>query len=168
MITCKYCGQELKFVGENEDENYFNCTFCEMVFPLSETSVDRKRIMSVPDSYDDNFYVPTKKLLERDTISLYHLLKDIRATWYKIKCLLENLKALENENSLSKPKETDTDIMKKLKNEFIDLSKRKFAVENIILERTGYLPPKITEDFLSEIVGQGMDASNKPMFVYIR
>lgn len=168
MITCKYCGQELRFVGEKNNEHYFNCSFCEIIFPLSETSVDRKRKMSVPEYYDESFYVPTKKLLERDTISLYHLLKDIRATWYSIKSLLEKLKAMDSENSLPKPSEVDDDTVKNLKREFIDLSKRKFAIENIILERTGYLPPKITEDFLSQIVEQGREASNKPMFVYIK
>ncbi len=168
MITCKYCGQELRFVGEKDNEHYFNCSFCEIIFPLSETSVDRKRKMSVPEYYDESFYVPTKKLLERDTISLYHLLKDVRATWYSIKSLLEKLKAMDSENSLPKPSEVDDDTVKNLKREFIDLSKRKFAIENIILERTGYLPAKITEDFLSQIVEQGREASNKPMFVYIK
>ncbi|QII26930.1 hypothetical protein G3M81_22840 [Bacillus paralicheniformis] len=170
MITCKYCGQELKFVGEYEDLPYFNCSFCEIIFSLDETGVDRKRKMSVPNYYDDSYYVPTRELLKRDTISLYHVLKDVRKAWYDVKTALENLKVYqkEQESSLPKPQESDNDLIKNLKREFIDLSKRRFSIENIILERTGYLPEKITEEFLNEIVEKGRKASNQPMFVYIK
>ncbi|MEK5105022.1 hypothetical protein MKX83_24075 [Cytobacillus sp. FSL M8-0252] len=167
MITCKYCGQEVKFIGESDNLCYFDCTFCELIFPLDETSVDRKRKLSVPKYYDYTYYVPTKHLLERDTITLYHLLKDVRESWYSIKKALENLKLIEDENILSKPKDDEDDLIKQLKREFIDLSKRRYIIENILLERTGYFPPKITQEFLNNIIEQGRIASNKPMFVYI-
>ncbi|CAI6330882.1 hypothetical protein [Bacillus subtilis] len=169
MKTCKYCGQELRFIGEYEETLYFDCSFCEIIFPLSETSFDRRRKMSVPEFYDESYYVPTKELLKRDTISLYHVLKDVRKAWYDVKKALENLKVYEQqESSLKKPSNNDNDLTKNLKQEFIDLSKRKFSIENIILERTGFLPDKITEEFLADIVDKGKKASKKPMFVYIK
>jgi hypothetical protein len=169
MITCKYCGQELQFVGETDQIQYFNCTFCDMIFPLSETSVDRKRKMSVPEYIDDMaIYQSTKDYLKRDTITLYHVLKEIRKHWYSIKTLLEKMKIHYEEGHLPKPKEEDQEVVKNLKKEFIDITKKKFVVENIILERTGFLPEKITEEFLSNIIEQGYIASSKPMFIYIK
>lgn len=168
MITCKYCGQELKFIGEREGNHYFDCTFCEMIFPLSQTSVDRKRKMSVPEDYNPSFYDSTKNLLERDTISLYHNLKDLRSTWYTIKTALQNINALKNDDSLPKPTDLDDENVRQLKREYIDLTKRKFVIENIILERTGFLPPKITNEFLSQMIDLGRNESKKPMFIYIK
>ncbi|MED3677071.1 MULTISPECIES: hypothetical protein [Bacillati] len=125
--------------------------------------------MSVPEFYDESYYVPTKDLLKRDTISLYHVLKDVKKAWYEVKKALENLRIYQQqESSLTKPSNNDNDLIKNLKQEFIDLSKRRFSIENIILERTGFLPEKITEEFLADIVDQGKKASKKPMFVYIK
>lgn len=173
MVTCKYCGQELQFLGARDNETYFNCTFCDLVFPLSETSVDRKRKKSVPEYLESHsIYQSTSQFLERDTITLYHVLQEIRAFWYSNKKLLENLKVQYSENALPNPASSDDedidDLRKQLKHEFIILTKKKFVVENIILERTGFLPDKITDDFLGSIIDQGREASKKPMYVYIK
>jgi hypothetical protein len=176
LVTCKYCGQELKFLGEHQDKIYYSCSFCEMNFELKDTSSDRKRKMSVPEVYDENFYtLTTRDFIQCDTITLYHYLKDIRAYWYSQKTILEGLKKMMNKGTsqydsvnLNKPNKVDNNMLKELKNNYIQLTKKKFVVENIILERTGFLPEKITEDFLSEMIEQGRKASNRPMFVYIK
>ncbi|MED5094543.1 hypothetical protein [Bacillus safensis] len=163
MITCKYCGQALDFIGEFEAETYFNCSFCKIVFPFSETSVDRKRKNSVPSFYENNYYVPTKELLKRNTISLYYVLKDIRSAWYQLRISLDNLKKALKETDKETDKKSIEELMNELNDEFIDLSKRRCSVENIILERTGFFPEKITEQFLCELIEQGIKASQKPM-----
>lgn len=176
IVTCKYCGQELKFIGEHQDTLYFSCSYCDIEFELKETSSDRKRKMSVPEVYDGNYYnLTTKDFLQRDTITLFLYLKDIRADWFTQKSTLEGLQKMMGKGSsqydsvnLNKPTMVDDRMLKELKNNYIQLTKKKFVVENIILERTGFLPEKLTEDFLSDIIDQGRKASSKPMFVYIK
>lgn len=172
MITCKYCGQELKFIGEVEQEHYFDCSFCEMTFPLSETSAGRKRKMSVPEYIDTlSHYATTEEILECNTITLYYTLKDIRAFWYYLKTMLEKSKVVLADNQLPKANEGEAgmdQVIQDLLKEFRTISKKKFVIENVILERTGFLPEKITEEFLSDIYDQGKTASQKPMYVYIK
>lgn len=166
MITCKYCGQELIFLGQRDDDHFFHCDFCDLVFPLIETSVNRKRKMSVPEYIDDsNFYAPVKVLLEKDTITLLHILKELRSFWFQIKTVLEKTKNLYSDNELPN---LDTENHYEVKKSYIDLTKRKFIIENILLERIGFLPEKITEEFLNSICHLGEEASSKPMYVYIK
>ncbi|MFS0783340.1 hypothetical protein [Bacillus sp. 1P06AnD] len=168
MVTCKYCGEQLFFIGEDENIVHFSCSFCDLVFALDDTSVDRKRKMSVPESYDASYNQSTKELLKRDTISLYHVLKDLRADWYKMKEILRNLKLITENDSVPQLNKEDEQTVRELKTEFIKLTKKKFSIENIIIERTGYIVEKITDKFLSEIVQLGKYASSKPMYIYIK
>lgn len=165
MITCKYCGQELIFLGQNE-ENYFHCDFCDLVFNLEETSVDRKRNISVPKFIDDvDYYLPVSILLKKDTITLFHTLKALRSFWFDIKSLLEKAKIHYSNNELPSLKD---EAHYKLKQNYIELTKRKFVIENILLERIGFLPDKITDEFLNSIYTLGEEASSRPMYVYIK
>lgn len=169
MITCKYCGTELQFVGEKECDMFFSCTHCDIVFPLADTSVDRKRKMSVPEYLNVNgIYQSTKQLLECDTFTLYYILKDIRSFWYNIKQLLEKMKIYYKDNELPQTESNMDDSLKDMKEEFKLLTKQKFVVENILLERTGFFPEKITQEFLDSIEVQGINASGKPMYIYIK
>lgn len=172
MVTCKFCGQELQFIGENHGEHHFNCTFCDMTFLLEETSAGRKRKMSVPESIETlNFYSSTKEFLECDTINLYYTLKDIREFWYHLKSLLETAKVKLKDGELVQNANTDSgmdEVVKELMKEYTVITKKKFVVENILLDRTGFLPEKLTEDFLSEIYEAGQMASKKAMYVYIK
>jgi len=169
MITCKFCGTELQFVGEKEKETFFNCTHCDIVFPLADTSVDRKRKLSIPEYLvDADIYLPTKKLLERDTVTLYHILKETRSFWFNIKKLLESMKVHYKDNEIPQSDEGISDDLKSLKDEFKLLTKQKFVVENILLERTGFFPEKLTQEFLNDIEVQGVTASSKPMYIYIK
>lgn len=169
MISCRYCGTELQFVGEMEKEFFFNCTHCVIVFPLAATSVDRKRKMSVPEYLVDiDIYQSTKQLLERDTYTLYHILKATRSFWFDIKKLLESMKVYYKENEVPQAEVGVEDDLKSMKEEFKLLTKQKFVVENILLERTGFFPEKITQEFLNTIDSQGLAASSKPMYIYIK
>ncbi|MEK6190618.1 MAG: hypothetical protein N2A99_06480 [Carnobacterium alterfunditum] len=173
METCKYCGQQLEFVGEKEGELYFSCSFCDnMIFTLAETSSGRKRKMSVPKYINTvSMYASTPELLECNTITLYYTLKDIRAFWYHVKTLLEKAKVSIPTGQLPQANNEISDlndVANELKKEYMIITKKKFVIENIILERTGFLPEKLTEDFLTEIYEQGKKESEKPMYVYIK
>jgi hypothetical protein len=163
MNTCKYCGQKLRSIGARDNVPYYACSFCEMEFAVQETCVDRKRLAVIPEYLDhSNIYQTTQQFLERDTITLYHVLKEIRSFWYNLKTLLEKAKKQLNGDVTLK------NALEDMMNEYRVLTKKKFVVENIILERTGFLPEKLTEAFLESVLNQGLIASSKKMTVYIQ
>ncbi|MCM3227539.1 hypothetical protein [Terribacillus saccharophilus] len=162
MITCKYCGERLNFIGEDEDVIYFDCSFCELIFPLEDTCCDRKRKNSVPEHYESDYYVSIPELKNRNTISLFYMLRDLRSHWYSAKTLYDKLKKHAAETKLT---DSEKEIAAKYKQEYTDLTKRKFIIENILLEKTGFLPDKLTDEFLSTIIEDGEAASNKKMLI---
>lgn len=165
MRTCKYCGTNLYFLGEYEDKAHFHCSYCDLTFEIEETCVNRQRKKAVPDSYEVNYYRPTKELLKIGTIELFYLLKECRKDWYSIYQLLYKVTNINpNEILIS----VEDEQVKKLFEEYKTLTKQKFIIENIILERTGYVPEKLTTEFLDTLVNQGTIFSKKPMYIYIR
>ena len=163
MNTCKYCGQKLKAIGTKESIPFYFCSFCEMEFSVDETCVDRKRISVIPEILEDsNIYQTTQQFLERDTITLYHVLKEIRSFWYNLKTLLESAK-----KQMAGDAALEISVSEMTK-EYGVLTKKKFVVENIILERTGFFPEKLTEEFLDSVINQALIARNKKMTVYLR
>lgn len=168
MVTCKYCGTKLSFVGAYKTNTYFHCDFCEMNFTEDQVCENKKRKVSVPEYYNDNYYKSTPELLKCNTIELFHVLRDCRKDWYAIYKLLKDLKRLNN-NPDKKTKKTKESVetYNSLFKDYEDLTKRKFVIENIILEKAGYLPEKLTEEFLHDLVEQGRNSSSKPMHIYI-
>ena len=163
MNTCKYCGQLLKAIGTKENIPYFSCSFCEMEFSVEETCIDRQRISVIPALLEDsNIYQTTQQFLERDTITLYHVLKEIRSFWYNLKTLLESAKKQMAGDAVLESAITN------MTEEYKLLTKKKFVVENIILERTGFFPEKLTEEFLDSVINQALIASSKKMTVYLK
>ena len=166
MITCKYCGTELDFIGEKESKQFFHCNYCDISFEKQETCYDRKRKASVPPHYDSNYYQPTNQLLKLNTVELFHLLSDCRKDWFTNYSTLQSLKKLKNDDP-SKTKQVD-EMYKPLNHEYIKMSKQKFIIENILLEKAGFLPEKITNEFLSMLVEEGTKSSQKPMYIYVK
>jgi hypothetical protein len=164
--TCKYCGSVLGYIGELDLIHHFSCEYCDLIFEQKETCKNRMRKQSVPESYDNNFYKPTKALLECNTVELFHLLRDCRQEWYNIYNLLGRMMNL-NKDELELNPNID-EAFKPLYSEYIQLTKQKFIIENILLEKAGFLPDKITEEFLSQLIDQGKAASEKPMYIYIK
>ncbi|HZH58266.1 MAG TPA: hypothetical protein VEY70_01525 [Metabacillus sp.] len=166
MKTCKYCGTKLQYIGEHNLVHYFACDYCDLSFDESETCENRRRKQSVPEHYHQNYYLPTKELLKKNTIELFHMLKDCRKDWYSVFSLLSKLLNLD-EHEIPDKEELDQSI-KPLYDEYVQLTKQKFIIENILLEKAGFIPERITEEFLSELVEQGKKASCKPMYIYIK
>lgn len=166
MITCKYCGSELNFIGEYKDKIYFGCDYCDLTFEKEETCNNRQRKQAVPNYYLQGYYKSTKELLKYNTINLFHLLRDCRKDWYDVFSLLKKVINIK-ENEVPDQKNIDNAFLP-LYNEYVTLTKQKFIIENILLEKAGFIPEKITEKFLSEIIEQGRVASKKSMYIYIK
>lgn len=165
MITCKYCGTELDYIGEYQNEMYFYCPYCDLSFEKGETCQDRQRKQAVPDFYDKGYYRPTKELLKCNTIVLFHLLRDCRKDWYELYSFLRKLINIKD-NEIPNENEVEKAFLP-LYHEYIQLTKQKFVIENILLEKVGFIPEKITDSFLSDLIEKGKKASYKPMYIYI-
>lgn len=166
MVTCRYCGSNLDLIGSYKSNVYFYCDFCNMNFKSDEVCEDRKRKTSVPSSYDSNYYQPTTILLKYNTIELFHMLKDCRKDWYSVNQVLEQLKVINADpEQRNKDSQASYDSLFK---EYEQLTKQKFVIENILLEKAGFIPDKLTDEFLGQLVEYGNQASRKPMYIYIK
>lgn len=166
MKTCKYCGSFLYFIGEFENTIHFHCNYCDLTFNIEETCENKKRKNLVPEDYEINFYKTTKELLQLNTIKLFYLLKVCRASWYET---LQRINFLTQEESLnSLTKEDIEQLIKPYYIEYEKITKQKFIIENILCEKAGFVPEKITDDFLSSIVEEGKKTVLKPMNIYVK
>lgn len=162
MITCKYCGTELK--TDKQNNTLYFCNYCDLSFEMKDTCLDRKRVDPIPHIYELDFYKPTKKLLKENTVILFHILAECRAAWYANYSLMMKLKSLE-------PEQVDEELTKKIKalyNEYIKITKQKFIIENILLEKAGFVPTKLTKEFLGGLLDQSKAISEKPMYIYVK
>lgn len=127
MKTCKYCGNNLT---ELKDNKYF-CNFCELEFLKSETEEDGSRpkqsVFELPIIEDPKELTQrsTTDLLNEKTVTLYYLLRSAR----------------------------------KLKDEFYKsenfemtalMHKKAMVIENILLEKEGKYPKRITNSLLKQ------------------
>jgi transcription elongation factor Elf1 len=167
MNTCKYCGTQLEYIGSDEHKAYFKCDYCDLSFDHTEVCKDRKRNQDIPDSYNElDIYMPTKKLLKQNPLVLFHLLKECRKQWYSLLKTLQNVMDLEEVPEGEE--ENLDDIVKPLYKEYVYLTKQKFVIENILLEKAGFVPDKITDEFLGSIVAYSRSLAEKPMYIYIK
>lgn len=166
--TCKYCGTELEYYGRFEDSNQYFCDFCDLLFPEEETSFDRKRKKNKPRVLNPSMTLSVKEMLKTDTITLFYSLKETNSFWYFLKTSLENFKQNLKKGNLDQNDPEITKQLKEMKHEYIQITKTKFAIENILRERTGFLPEKITEEFLAQITVEGEKFEEKPMYIYIK
>lgn len=161
MRTCKYCASPLKFIGE-KDKQYFYCSHCELPFEVSDTCMNQKRLSPIPEVIDDMAYLSksTKELLKEKTITLFYYLKACRSDWYHLKETLDRIYDIRNKEDVS-------DLYKSLYEEYDKLTKKRFVLENILLERNGYVPKKLTNDFLDQLISDGSFFGQKSMYIYI-
>lgn len=160
MVTCKYCGTNLQYVGLYKDIAYFYCDFCDLIFDVTEISENRRRKYRVPLIYDPNVFQPTKNLLKYNALELMFMLKECNLWWYSLKRALEHI--------YSDPTAKHDNEVKMIYEEYVTITKHKFVLENLILEKAGFLPDKITEDFLAEMQEYGKKYENRPMYIYIK
>jgi hypothetical protein len=162
MRTCKYCGSSLNYVGEHKDKIYFACDYCELTFDYENTSRNRLRVNRLPESIETHRRT-TKDLLTCNAVELFHLLKEYRSKWWEIKEMVKSVRNLFDSEKQAKASADYCDLYK----QYIDLTKYKFTLENIIIEKTGFLPEKITDEFLGELVSMSKETTKSKMNIFI-
>lgn len=156
MKTCGFCASGIT-------ENY--CEFCDMVLKdkhitkNGERMNHEKRFKGYPDSSE--VYSSTPELMTMETINLLCLLREarkIRAESYKLRLLRHQA---EEENGLIESVQNIDEISY---TEYEKATKRVWVIENIIKDRLGYFPQKVTNNFLNMYL-ERMEKSDKKAMI---
>ncbi|ALA55233.1 hypothetical protein CAY60_020715 [Shouchella clausii] len=143
IATCPYCGTE---VVEQQADYY--CSFCEMSIPSLSIQYNHNRpeVFTDFDLCEDEFLLDlyinknTQEFLQLSTYELLYVLRHIRAQRSEIYKSLHTFRNAQGTDEY-------TDEAGKL---YEESTKRMFVVENILRQRLGYVPPRVTEHFLSK------------------
>lgn len=141
MKTCGFCGSKLN--------NNF-CTFCEIELSDKYIMKDGNRLNQF-ESFkgypnESEIYKSTKELMELETIHLLCLLREarsVRAETYKLRALRHQ--AEKQEGFTEKVKEIEEYTYK----EYENATRKVWVIENIIKDRLGYYPERVTNNFLN-------------------
>lgn len=141
MKTCGLCGTKL-------DNNY--CSYCEMELKERYILKDGQRLRQGSDfmGYPDRskIFSTTNELMQLETIELLCLLREARsyrAEAYKLRVLRHNAEKQEEFNEeVSRIDEFSYD-------EYSNATRKVWVIENIIKDRLGYFPQKVTMNFLN-------------------
>lgn len=147
MDTCAYCGTEI--------QEYY-CSFCEM--ELSDENVlqngERKdhTISNIPFEYDFNKSTPD--LMKMKTIELLYLLKFAR----RDRSLIYNTRIMGHQTK-------SDDLLDYTFTEYEKITRKVWVIENIIKNRVGYFPKKISDEFLNLYLARIEESQKKKMTI---
>ncbi|MDR0140187.1 hypothetical protein RFW18_20715 [Metabacillus idriensis] len=140
--TCPYCGSDIRKMNEFQ---YF-CGFCDMRVNSNKAMQNNERLEVRVREFVADHYIDkrTEELMDFSTYELLYLLKFIRkerSDMYHYMKTFNRAGELEETNPFE-------EIEKETARNYMYLSKKMFVVENIIRERLGYVPVRITEAYL--------------------
>lgn len=150
MQTCAYCGSAVK-------NNY--CSFCEMTLTDRYINQDGKRLTNSIKHYPEKkgIFKNTADLLELETIELLCLLRharDYRTEVYKLRLL--GHQAEEQGGNMD-------DIKMQSYSDYENATRKVWVIENIIKDRVGYYPQKVTDNFLAMYLDRIQKSGQKRM-----
>lgn len=143
MKTCAYCGSQIQ-------DKY--CSFCKMELTDKYILEDGKRLNNAIDFLPERqgIFKNTPELLQLETIELLCLLREARqyrSEVYKLRILTHRGKkqAIEEGKDLESMNQIDNSSY----DDYEEATRKVWVIENIIKDRIGYYPKKVTENFLS-------------------
>lgn len=156
--SCPYCSSA---VTEKPNSDKADCTFCEMeVTPTFDGKRAEQTKTFTLDVTKADMELPTKELMGWNTLNLMQLLKMLR----------EERRDFYNHMRIFKKAGNETDEFKDMEEQSGDhyemLTKKTWAVENILRDRIGYIPRKVTQNLLENLYGRMSEERNfKPMVI---
>lgn len=155
MNTCGFCGTPLEGVY---------CCYCEMDLQEKHivTNGQRMRQGSEFQGYPSRtkIYLSTLELMQLETIELLCLLREaraVRAEAYKLRSLRHQAEKKMGFNDEVRQLEEAT------YKQYADSTKKVWVIENIIKDRLGYYPEKVTDNFLNVYLDRMIKSEKKPM-----
>lgn len=162
--TCCYCGTK---VQTNED--YFYCEFCDMNIEKSMICQNGSRKKSeIKTSYlDVNYTKTTPELMTISTLELLELLKYAREfrslcwdNYFSTKQTMQQIKKAKLETVVLNEAINLAQIAFK---EYTNATKKMFVFENLICERLGYIPKRVSAKFMEKYIEMTNDKKDKKM-----
>lgn len=159
LITCPYCGSLL--VEQQEDEYY--CGFCVMNIGTHQIQHNHERIsVRIRDfALDSYMEKTTPELMRLSTFELLSLLKTIRAErtdMYKYLNVFYRVRTNEDTEDF-RDKEEEAGV------EYERITRKMFVVENVLRQRLGYVPHRISKEYLEQYLRAMKKDKTTPMFV---
>jgi hypothetical protein len=157
MKTCAYCGSSVQSIDDN-----YSCSFCSMTLNDQDVKENGKRKDLLPNSLPvlSDLNKSTLELMRISIIELLTLLKLARrerADIYKQRyVLIQAIKEGATEFS-----ETEAYAF----SEYEKITRKCFVLENIIRERMGYFPSKLTESYIQNLAARIEESAQKDMVI---
>lgn len=159
METCAYCGSQLK-------DKY--CSFCEMELTDKYILENGNRLQNSIEFYPEKqgIFKSTPELLQLETIELLCLLREARnyrSEVYNLRILTHKGKKQAKEEGKSQDSMNKIDVSSY--DDYEDATRKVWVIENIIKDRMGYYPKKVTEQFLSLYLNRIEQSQTKKMIM---
>jgi hypothetical protein len=157
MKTCLYCGSKV----ESYQQHYY-CDFCEMKIDRIDVQEDGKRKNLLPASQPtlEDLQKSTPELMRFSIVELLFLLKFARhersSIYNQRYTFIQALKQGENQF-----KEGEQYTFK----EYEFYTRKCFVLENLIRERIGYYPAKLTDSYIQTLAQKMDESTNKQMTI---
>lgn len=158
VITCPYCGSEL----EKRQEKYY-CDFCVMILGPEQVQRNHERISVRIRDFALDVYLDktTPELMIYSTYELLCLLKYARTERTNIYQLMNTFykaRQLDGTNDFLESEEYSGQ-------EYEKITRKMFVIENLIRQRLGFVPHRITDAYLAKYLeGMKKDKFN-PMII---
>lgn len=155
MPTCPFCGSPVTAATET----YF-CSFCEMEIPADALLQDGSRrqlppleqVASLEDAGQS-----TKVLLNKDSYYLTVLLRLVREERTKVYNYLRVFNKLEERPADLEDKKIETG------REYEHWTRKMWTIENILRDRSGFYPERITDGYLEGLAANMTKSNGKSM-----
>jgi|SRR5699024_2971814 len=152
MQTCAYCGTKV-------NDKY--CSFCDMLLTDRYILEDGQRLDTSISHYPEmqGIFKSTAELIQLETLELLCLLRharEYRSRAYELRILTHQATAAGGDME---------EIQASSYNDYEDATRKVWVIENIIADRIGYYPQKITEKFLAMYVDRIQKSQQKRMVI---
>ena len=158
VITCPYCGSEL----EQQAEKYY-CDFCVMIMGPNRVQRNHQRISVRIRDFALDVYLDktTPELMLYSTFELLSLLKYARTERTNIYQLMNTFYKARQQQNTDEYKESEEYSGK----EYEKITRKMFVVENLLRQRLGYVPHRITDTYLARYLEDMKKDKFKPMII---
>lgn len=145
MKTCPYCGSEVQL----QVQFFYYCSFCQIKLKKEDVQENGERKSLLPQEQPsiEDVKKSTTELMKLTTLELLWLLKlarKERAEIYNNRFIF--IQALKQ--GATKFEEAE----KYTYQQYEYITRKCFVLENIIRERIGYIPPKISQKYITNLI----------------
>jgi len=167
--TCCYCGSH---VVEYQEPGTYYCEFCDMVLDALSLCSDasRRGPAIVEVCFDTHYSKTTPELMLLSTYELLHLLSYARKyrseCWDNLEMSKKLLRSIKKDSFEDKMLIKDaTFVVEENYDLYMKATRKMYVFENLLCERLGYIPKRITQNFLRQYEELMEERKDTPMIV---